>query len=96
MPLGQIIAAGLPDPDDGQVPLRCPLALSLVLGGGCEFRVGGDEQAQPLRLTFGEPVNQVVQVVVVMSRWQDLGTSSWPGVNRDDRAGVPSTGGADG
>src|SRR5260370_27700314 len=46
MPLGEIAAAGFPDPGDRQVPPCGPVAFSL--GGGGEFGVGGHEHAQPL------------------------------------------------
>jgi len=64
VPLGQVTAAGLPDADD-----RGPACLPAArLGDGRELGVGCDEQPQPGRLVRGEPVHQVVQVVMVMRR----------------------------
>jgi hypothetical protein len=46
--------------------------LNLILGcwlrGRGEFGIGGNEDTQPFRLARAEPVYQVVQVVVVVSR----------------------------
>lgn len=46
--------------------------LSFILGcwlrGRGEFGIGGNEDTQPFRLARAEPVYQVVQVVVVVSR----------------------------
>jgi len=53
VPLGQVAAARFPDPDDRQPPSRLfalALTFSLGLRGGGELRVGGDKDAQPLRL----------------------------------------------
>jgi hypothetical protein len=66
MAFGEIAAARLPDPGDGQMPLRG--AAAFWLGGRGEFGIGGDKQAKPLRLARAEPVHQVVQVVAVVSR----------------------------
>ena len=65
MPLGQVTAAGLPDTDDRGPAGRVPAAR---LGGRRELGVGCDQQPQPGRLPRGEPVHQVVQVVMVMRR----------------------------
>ena len=75
MPLGEIAAAGLSDPGDRQVPPRG--AVAFWLGGGGEFGIGGDKHARPLRLARAEPVHQVVQVVMVVSRCHS-GSSTAP------------------
>jgi hypothetical protein len=68
MPLGQVAAARLPDPGDRQPPLSrlLTLTLSFWLRGGGKVGIGGDKDAQSLRWR-GEPVHQVVQVVIVVS-----------------------------
>ena len=68
MPFRQVAAAGVPEPDDGQVPLPRPLALSRWVRGRGKVRVGGHQDAQSLRLVRAEPVYQVVKVVIVMGR----------------------------
>jgi hypothetical protein len=44
------------------------LSRSFWLGGGGKFGIGGDQDAQPVGLVRAEPVYQVMQVVIVMSR----------------------------
>ena len=66
MPFGEIAAPGIPDPDDRQPPGGYLLAFRP--GGGREFRIGCYKDAQPFRLGRGEPVDQVVQVLVVVRR----------------------------
>lgn len=68
MPFRQVAAAGVPESDDGQVPLPRLLALSRWVRGRGKVRVGGHQDAQPLRLVRAEPVHQVVKVVIVMGR----------------------------
>ena len=58
---------------ESQIPMidRCPPRLgiaSLWVRGRGKVRVGGHEDAQPLRLARAEPVYQVVKIVIVMGR----------------------------
>jgi hypothetical protein len=66
MPLGEVAAAGLPDPGDRQMPPGGPLSFAFWLGGGGEVGIGGDEHAKPLGLARAEPIHQMMQVVIAV------------------------------
>lgn len=70
MPFGQITVARGPDSDDRQGAPACLLGFHLQLRGKLRIRV--HKYTQSLRLARAEPVYQVVQVVIVVSRSHKL------------------------
>lgn len=84
MPLGEVAAVGLSDSGDRQVPPRG--AVAFWLGGGGGFGIGGDRRARSLRRAWAELAQQVVLVVMVVSRCHS-GSSTVPRVRCREQPG---------